>query len=76
MSSQTGPVEGERASGAESGDEHTDAEGVPESEATCAVCHEPLGDVPDRLQEGPIHRECEPVLRCGIPLGSHRSKLH
>ena len=64
MSSQTGPVEGERTGSTGSGDEHTGSE--KETQTICVVCDEPLGgpDDPERT----VHRECRAALRCGISL--------
>ena len=69
MSSQTGPVEGERTGSTESGDKHTGSEGETETQATCVVCDEPLGGEPDSSERRTVHRECRPALRCGISLG-------
>lgn len=68
MASQTGPVDGERTGGTESGDEHTGSDGETEPAATCVVCREPLAPE-DPSEPGPVHRECRPALRCGISLG-------
>lgn len=70
MSSQTGPVEGERTGSTGSGDEHTGSEGETETQAICVVCDEPLGGGSDDSEGGTVHRECRPALRCGISLGA------
>ncbi|WP_232701673.1 hypothetical protein [Halobacterium wangiae] len=67
MSSQTDPVDGERAGGTVHSDEQTNSEGETEPDATCVVCGEPLNGVTGRET---VHRECEPALRCGIALGA------
>lgn len=68
MSSQTGPVEGERTGGTERGDQHTGSDGETEPKTLCVVCDEPLGGAPGASKRRPVHRECRPALRCGISL--------